>query len=155
MRLPSALPPACMLAMALLGGCSGSETPRPATVLAAEPSHSDFGALRVHYNVLPTLAMNPAVARSYGVPRDAGQALLVVALRELRQGAELPADGAVTATAVDLSGRRQQIVLRTVRTGGYADHVGLVRISRHDTLRFDLQVQSANGGGSVKFQRNF
>lgn len=143
------------IASAWLSGCSNADAPRPAQLLTATPSHGDFGQLRVHYNVLPTLAMNDAVARSYGVTRRPDQALLVVALRQQRDGDERPATGAVVATATDLSGRRQQIPLREVSTGDYIDHVGIVRISDHDTLRFALQVTSADGSGAVRFERNF
>ena len=145
----------CLALAGALGACSNSEAPRPATMLEAAPSYSDLGALRVHYNVLPTLAMNPAVAASYRVPQEPDQALLVVALRHRTGGDELPADGRVSASAVDLSGRRQQITLRQVHTGGYTDNVGLVTVSRHDTLRFELHVQSAHGGGLVRFQRSY
>ncbi len=144
-----------MLACLCLAACSDSDAPRPARVLEAAPSHADFGPLRVHYNVLPTLAMNPAVATSYGVNRSADQALLVVALREVLGGDETPLDGSITAIATDLSGRRQQLTLRPVLTGAYTDHVGAVQISNHDTLRFVLQVQSEQGGGTVRFERNF
>ncbi len=150
------LPRLALLTLAsALAACTSSEAPRPATVIEAAPSYSDLGALRVHYNVLPTLAMNRAMAASYGVPQAADQALLVVALRHRVDGDGLPADGTVRASAVDLSGRRQQIALRPVRTGEYTDHVGLVTVSRHDTLRFELQVQSAHGGGVARFQRSY
>lgn len=153
--------PACALLLIAaiaplwLSACSERDVPRPAHVITPAPSHADFGKLRVHYNVLPTLAMNEAVARSYGVIRRADQALLVVALRQHVDGEEHAASGSVGATATDLSGRRQQIVLRQVSTGDYVDHVGMVQISDHDTLRFVLQAASPAGNGELKFERNF
>lgn len=155
MRSPRTLLSIGSILLLCLSGCSGSQAPRPAHVVIPTPSHSDFGTLRVHYNVLPTLAMNQSVASSYGVARNADQALLVVALRQLQDGDEAPADGSIMATASDLSGRQQQIALRPIQTGAYTDYVGAVRISDHDTLRFKLQVQSHENRGAVQFERNF
>lgn len=138
-----------------LTACSDRDAARPAHMITPAPSHSDFDTLRVHYNALPTLAMNDTVARTYGVTRRANQALLVVALRQRVDGEEHATTGTVTATATDLSGRHQQIALRQVSTGDYVDHVGVVAVSDHDTVRFALQVSSAHGGGTVRFERNF
>ncbi|MGV8960591.1 MAG: DUF4426 domain-containing protein [Stenotrophomonas sp.] len=145
----------CAVPLLWLGGCSAGDTPQQAQLLAATPTHADFGELRVRYNVLPTLAMNDAVAHSYGVRRDAEQALLVIALRRLQKDGELPLRGEVSATATDLSGHRQTIALRPVITGAYVDHVGTLRIGTHDTVRFNLKVQTAVGSGVVDFERNF
>ena len=65
-----------------LSACSGEQAPRLVTPTQGHSSQADFGALRVYYNLLPTLAMNESVARSYGVQRSADHALLVVALRQ-------------------------------------------------------------------------
>jgi len=138
-----------------LGDCSGQQAPRMATPSQGHASQADFGTLRVYYNLLPTLAMNDSVARSYGVQRRADQALLVVALRQRGGTEELPVDGTVTATATDLSGRQQQIVLRTVKTGAYTDHVGSVQISDHDTLRLAVQVAAGGNTGTLRFERGF
>jgi hypothetical protein len=138
-----------------LSACSGEQAPRLVTPTQGHSSQADFGALRVYYNLLPTLAMNESVARSYGVQRSADQALLVVALRQRNSAEDQPIEGNVTATATDLSGRQQQIVLRTVKTGTYTDHVGSVQISDHDTLRFAVQVAAAGDNGTLRFERGF
>jgi len=152
--MPRLLPLLC-LALLGLAACSAQETPRPAQLVAAQPGHSDLGALRVHYNLLPTLAMNQAVASSYGVQRQANRALLVVALRQLANGDEQPALGTVQANAIDLSGKRQTVTLRAVQTGDYTDLIGELDAHPHDQLRIELQVSSAAGAGDVRFQRNF
>ena len=87
------------------------------TGLVLAPSVTELEpALRARYNLLPTLALGEAVAREYGVERDAGSALLIVALRHPGDaGGETPADGEVTAEATDLAGRRHG----EVRFAGY------------------------------------
>lgn len=142
-------------ALLVLAACNAQETPRPAVMAQPQPGHADLGGLRVHYNLLPTLAMNDAVAGAYGVSRQADRALLVVALRELSNGEELPGNGTVTATAVDLSGKRQQVALREVRTGQYTDLIGVLDAHPYDQLRVELQVSADKGRGNIRFERNF
>ncbi len=138
-----------------LAACSGGDRPRAAAFVPPAPAESDFGDLRVRYNALPTLALNQAVADQYGVKRDARNALVVVALRQLRDGEESSADGEVELHAVDLAGARQQVALRAVRSGDYTDHIGVVRVSAHDSYRFEARIKAGERRETVKFQRNF
>lgn len=148
--------PLCAVALlALLSACSGSDAPRTAEFVQASPAETDFGTLRVRYNALPTLALSEPVARQYGVPRDAGTALVLVALREIKDGEEADADGDVTASAHDLSGTRQAITLRKVDAGGYIDHIGTARISPHNSYRFEVVVKVGGRTEAVTFQRSF
>ncbi|MEB1527769.1 DUF4426 domain-containing protein [Xanthomonas sp. WHRI 7945] len=147
--------PAALLLCLALAACSAQETPRPAAPMAPAPAQADFGALRVHYNALPTLAMSETVARRYGIERDADTALVMIALRRVQGGEELPASGQVSAVATDLSGRRQPIALREAVTDAYTDYVGTVRISEHDQLNFQVDVRGADGAGTVRFARTF
>lgn len=144
-----------LAACLLLAACSAGETPRQVQPVAPAEAMQQFGALRVRYNALPSLAVNDAMASAYGIERGAGKAMVIVALRQLQGAEELPAQGQISGMATDLSGRRQPIAFRTVRTGDYVDHVGVVEISRYDSLRFVLTVQSAQGGGTVRFERSF
>ncbi len=149
-RLATVLLPLCLLA-----ACSGGEAPRPAEFVAPAPAHSRFGDLRVHYNALPTLALSEAMAREYGVKRDAGSALVVIALRREQDGTEVPAQGEASVTVTDLSGKRQQVPLRPAITGEYIDHIGTFTVSSRDTYRFDVTVRWGERTETLRFQRNF
>jgi hypothetical protein len=144
-----------LLAVAVLSACSGGEAPRAAEFVQATPAEADFGDLRVRYNALPTLALSEAVAKEYGVQRDAGTALVLVALRTVAGGEEVDADGEVSVTAHDLSGARQALTLRKIDAGGYMDHIGTARISPRNSYRFEVVVTSGGRSETVKFQRNF
>ena len=144
-----------LLSAALLAACSGGEAPRTAEFVQATPAEADFGDLRVRYNALPTLSLSEAVAREYGVPRDAGTALVLVALRKMAGGEEVDADGEVSVTAHDLSGARQALTLRKIDAGGYMDHIGTARISPRNSYRFEVVVKAGGRTETVKFQRNF
>ncbi|WP_162455547.1 DUF4426 domain-containing protein [Pseudoxanthomonas kalamensis] len=156
MRIPSLSPRLPALAFLLaLAACSESEQPRPAQPVPPTQSVSEFGDLRVRYNALPTLSMNEAVAREYGVQRDAGTALLVIALRKAQAEDEIAADGQVEAVVVDLQGRRQEVELRAAGTGDYVDHIGTFAIDPHDTYRIEARIRHEGRTETVKFQRSF
>lgn len=146
---------ALLAATLLMTACSGGEPPRAAEFVQASPAEADFGDLRVRYNAVPTLSLSESVARQYGVPRDAGTALVLVALRKVAGGEEVDAEGEVSVTAHDLSGTRQALTLRKVDAGGYIDHIGTARISPRDSYRFEVVVKSGGRTETVKFQRNF
>ena len=144
---------ACLLLVACGGGA-----PQPAQPVAPPQSSVELeGPLRVHYNLVPTLALGEAVAREYGVQRSADSALLVLALRRPTADGddETLADGQFAAEVVDLSGRRQPVVLRPVATGDYTDHVGTVKIGPRDTLRAEVVVTADGRRQHFDFQRNF
>lgn len=144
-----------LLTALFLAGCSDGEKPRAAEFVPPAPASADFGELRVHYNALPTLSLNEAVAREYGVTREAGSAMVVVALRRVAGGEEVGAEGRVSAAAYDLQGKRQDIDFSAVRTGDYTDHIGRFAINAHDSYRFEVKVESQGRAEVVKFQRNF
>lgn len=143
-----------VLASALMA-CSGGDAPRPAEFVPPVPTQQDFGNLRVRFNALPTMSLSDAVAHEYGVAREAGTALVVIALREMKAGEEEVANGSVTAVARDLSGKQQALEFREARTGDYVDHIATVKISAHDTYRFDVTVQANDQTASLQFARNF
>ena len=93
------LAPSVLVLSVLLTACSGGQAPRTAEFVPPAPAETDFGSLRVRYNALPALALSDAVAKQYGVQRDAGTALVLVALREVKGAEEIDADGEVSVTA--------------------------------------------------------
>ena len=144
-----------LLPALLLAACSAGEKPRTAEFVPPAPASAEFGDLRVHYNALPTLSLNEAVAREYGVVREAGSAMVVVALRRIAGGEEHAAEGQVSADAYDLQGKRQHIDFSAVKTGDYTDHIGRFAINARDSYRFEVKVESGGRSETVKFQRNF
>lgn len=145
-----------LLAFMLPAGCGG-QAPQPAQFVAPAPAVADLdGALRVHYTLLPTLALDQATARQYGIARAPDSALLLVALRRVdADGNEHPATGQVQAQVRDLSGRHQPIALRSVSTGDYIDHIGTLPASPRDVLRIDVQVDADGRTQTFDFQRHF
>lgn len=154
----SARPRAALLfaGLLVLAACSEGQPPtRVQPVSTPVQSLQVLGALHVRYNALPSLALPESAVKAYGIDRGAGRGLVIVALRQLRDGQEVPVEGRVRGVAVDLSGRRQEIAFKPVRTGDALDQVGSVEISPRDVLRFQLEVVSDVGGGRLAFERSF
>ncbi len=140
----------------LLAACSAGEAPRVVAPVATEPAYADFGALRVRYNALPTQSLNEQMAKRYGVPRDAGLALVTVGLRQLHGGEETGIEGQVRATAIDLQGERTSIALNPVKIGdSYTDYIGTFAISPRNHYRIEVSVEAQGRRETVGFQREF
>lgn len=145
-----------MATVFLLAACSASETPRVASPTVAEPAYADFGTLRVRYNALPTQSLNEQMAKRYGVPRDAGLALVTVGLRQLHDGEETGIEGQARATAIDLQGERTGIELKPVKIGdSYVDHIGTFAISPRNHYRIEVFVEAQGRRETIGFQREF
>lgn len=140
---------------AVLAGCGGASPP-PASAIAQPPAELRAGDLIVRATTLPTAQLNDAMARTYGIERDAGTVLLVVGLRRGTPAQEVTVPGTVTATASDLLGKRQRIVLRPVESSGAVDHVGAFAVSMPDTLHFKVDARPQDApAATLEFNRDF
>jgi len=141
----------------LLGACSSGEAPQAAQFVPPAPAVAELGGpLRARYTLLPTLSLDPAMARGYGIERTPDKALLLVALRHADAGGgEGPAAGEVRAQARELSGRRQDVAMRQIRSGDYVDHVGLVDIGPREVIRVEVEVVADGRRHDFDFERNF
>ncbi|GGD36161.1 DUF4426 domain-containing protein [Pseudoxanthomonas indica] len=145
----------CSLLALGLAACSNGEAPKPAEFVQPVPTRQDFGDLRVHFNAIPSQSLTAPVAKEYGVRREEGTALVVIAIRRVAANEEVPATGAVTAKVRDLSGGTQELVFREAHTGEYVDYIATMKVSARDTYRFDVAIQADGKTGQFQFQRNF
>lgn len=116
------------------------------------------GDLTLHYSTMPTLQLQPEVARQYGLTRSAGRALLNVALRRrLTAGGDEAVAATVTASATNLAGQRQDLRMREVREGDAIYYLAEARVSDGETLRFEVSavVDGAPRPLAVRFQQDF
>ena len=127
------------------GSGAGSESQREASVRV--------GDTVVRASVLPTASLGEAVAKQYGIERDASTAMLLIGVRRGSDAQETAIAARITATATDLLGKRQAIDLREVRSGEFVDYVGTVTVITPDTLSFDVTATS-DGVAQVKLQFN-
>ena len=157
---------ATLLLVAALAGCGGS-APGPAASQgqAQQEATARIGDVVVRANAIVTESLGEAVARQYGIERDAGTVMLLVGVRrDDGNGNEVALPARVTAVAVDLLGKRQELAMREVRSGGagadagegFIDYVGTARVIAPDTLRFDVEVAPVDGPAmALHFNRDF
>src|SRR4249919_1219939 len=145
------------LLLAAMAGCGGN-APAPATPAPpAQPEAvSKIGEVTIRATALQTAALTPEVASRYGISRGDRTVMLLVGVRQGPEMQETALPATITATVTNLSGQRQQIALRELRSGDLLDYVGTVETSLPDTLRFDLTIVRAGGASStMQFTREF
>lgn len=149
----------------LLTGCGAQP---PASTTASPPARQEAivraGDTTVRGSAVQTSTLDAGIARQYGIRREPGTVMLLVAVRTGANGDEATEPARVTATATDLRGRRQPIAMRELRVddpgsgSGQAllDYVGTVQTTLPDTLRFDVTIVREGGAtASLQFSREF
>lgn len=146
-----------VFALLLLAACSGSQAPAPAAAAGDRGEATEhIGDVSIRASAVQTSALNDAVAQQYGIARDAKTVLLLVAVRKGSGADETSLPAKVTASAAGLSGGKQDIAMRELRTGELLDYIGAVETSLPETLRFEVTVVQEDGATStLRFNREF
>lgn len=143
------------LSLVALTGCSGvgpapSTAPAentPATTTVQPEATARIGDIIIRASAVQASMLDPGIARQYGIARNAGTILLLVAIRQGAEANAFTLPATVTASVTDLRGSRQKIEMRALHSGDadtgtdLIDYVGTVETSLPDTLRFDIRVQ--------------
>lgn len=129
-----------------------------ASSVRAERS-TTVGEFTVHYNAIPTTALNADVARHYGITRSGGRALLNISVLRLRAGETEPraVPARVRAFTHALTGQRSEILLREVRDQDAVYYIGDFRIRGEEHLRFELEAtpDGAERAIPARFEQTF
>jgi hypothetical protein len=134
-------PAFALLFAALLAGCGGKAPDHAANTRsqARQEASVRSGDIVVRANAIPTTMLGETVAKQYGIVRDDGSVMLLVGVRRV-DSRETAVPARITASATNLLGKQQAVVLREVRSGEFIDYVGVVDMIAPDTLRFDIEV---------------
>lgn len=100
-----------------------------------------FPGYEVHYNVVRSDFLTPAVAKSYGINRSKTRGLLTVSVLKLDGKGSVAVASALTATAVNLNAQLSAIDMREVREGKAIYYIGEFRISPPETLKFTINAR--------------
>ncbi|MCL1635275.1 DUF4426 domain-containing protein [Luteimonas sp. SX5] len=148
-----------VLLVSLLGlsACGGNAPPAPAASAANTGEATETaGDVTIRASALQTSTLDETVAKRYGIARDDKSVLLLVAVRKSDGADETSLPAKVTASAGGLSGGKQAIAMRELRTGDLLDYIGTVETSLPETLRFEVTVVREGGATSnLKFNREF
>lgn len=149
--------PTLPLLLAVLLTACGGQAPAPATPASAQQEAvARSGDVTIRATAMPTASLSAEIAGRYGIERRDNTVMLLVGVRKGENAQETALPATITATATNLSGQRQSIALRELRSEGLLDYVGTVEVSLPDTLRFDLVVVPEGGASStLQFSREF
>lgn len=147
---------AVAVALALvLAACSAPSPPGDHASALREEAIAREGEVSIRASLLPTAALNEAVARQYGITPDPRRLMLMVGVRRGPGHDETALPARIHAHATDLRGVRTAIAMREVRSGDFVDYVGTVQVTPPDTLRIELDVAHAAGAPSrLAFSRD-
>lgn len=142
-------------ALLVLAGCGGG-SPRSPTAAAQAPAELRTSDVTIRASAVPAAMLGETAAKQYGIERDPRTVLLLVGVRRGTESQETSLPARVRGSAVDLLGRRQDIALREIRSDGFIDYAGSVRISPPETLRFDLVIERDGAApATLSFNRDF
>lgn len=117
------------------------------------------GDLTMRASVVETMNLPAGVAKQYGISRSDDTAMLLVTLRKGNDATSVSIPATVTATATDLRGNRQELVMREIRSGSGADalvdSIGIATVTPPETMRFDITIVHAGGRSSLAMSREF
>lgn len=148
--------PALALALAMLAGCGREASVPPAQGNAAGSETVKVGDVTMHVTAVQTGKLPEQVVRRYGAQRDARTVLVLVSLRRGEDAVATAVSAQqVEATATELLGRKQTLVLREMRDGELIDYVGTAQVSPPDTLRFEVTARADGQTYRLKFNRDF
>jgi hypothetical protein len=144
----------CLLALTACGG--GAPVPAATVASVQQETVSRIGDITIRATALQTSTLAPEVASQYGITRDDRTVMLLVGVRQGSDAQETALPAKITATVTNLSGQRQSVMLRELRSGDLLDYVGTVETSLPDTLRFDINIVREGGASStMQFSREF
>jgi hypothetical protein len=123
----------------------------------AEQSQN-FGDYTVHYNALTTDALQPAIARAYGITRSKNRVLLnVTVLKRVMGTTGKPVSADVSARAINLNNQLKTMEMREVDDGGGIYYLGEVTVDHGETLTFIVEVspEGTHNTYTFEFQQRF
>lgn len=120
-------------------------------VTAPAQQAETFDDYDIHYNAIPTGALNAEVARSYGILRSRSKALVMITVLQ---------DGQPVTASVDIGVRNDREDLRDipaqrVREDDWVSYIGTFGFESGESLNFDLTINPHGEGGpyNVRFRQ--
>jgi hypothetical protein len=127
-------------------------------VLPATESSKDFGEYVVYFNALNTDQLTPEIASQYSIVRSKSRAMLNVSIhRKLANGQTEAVTGAVTASAINLSGQLKTMTLREIREDQAVYYIGELAVTDGEVLIYTIDATPGNDPSrfTVRFKKQF
>jgi len=110
-----------------------------------------FGDWEVHYILVPTTFLKPAIAEQYGIVRGRDRAYLNISVLD---GALEPSLVGIEGTMTNLLGQQQHLEFREVREGSAVYYLTAIKYTDREVLRFNILVTPpGDSTKTLKFQQ--
>lgn len=137
----------------------GAAADQEIDVLSGTETFRDFGDYVLHFNALVTEQLSPDIARQYGIVRAEDRVMLNVSILRKEEGSMgTPVPGAVSASAINLSGQLRGLAMREVVEEDTAFYyIGELGVSNGETLIFTVDATPINEASrfTVRFKKQF
>ncbi len=106
----------------------------------------DFGEYELHYIVLNTTEIPPAIAETYSIVRSGKRAFINLSiLKKTDNGYGVPTAATVSALQRTLLGQRSDIELQEIKEGDAIYYIGTFTIINQEILWFDINLSLEDG----------
>jgi Domain of unknown function (DUF4426) len=153
---------ACLIVAAGLTACEPATnvdvTNTQEGVLPATESQKDFGDYVLYFNALNTDQLSPDIAQEYGIVRSRSRALLNVSIhRKVAGGPTEAVTGAVSASAINLTGQLKTMTLREIREDTAIYYIGELAVTDGEVLIYTIDAMPINEPSrfTVRFKKQF
>lgn len=120
-------------------------------VAAQAEQYQTIGDHKVHYIIVPTVSLKPAIAATYDIPRSRGRAMLNVSILDVN-GTPVPVS--IEGTSANLMGQLQTLEFKEVKEGHAIYYLALVRHSDEEMHRLAVDITLPNGRrGTVRWEQ--
>jgi hypothetical protein len=152
-----------LVACAWLVGCGPTEGQVDATntlegILPATEGSKDFGDYVVYFNALNTDQLKPEIAREYGIVRSKSRAMLSVSIHKKGEnGTNAAVTGAVSASAVNLTGQLKTMTLREIKEAEAIYYIGEIAVTDGEVVIYTIDATPSNDPSryTVRFKKQF
>ncbi|MDO4708977.1 MAG: DUF4426 domain-containing protein [Pseudomonadota bacterium] len=150
------LPLALFLVLSLTA--CGQDAPRPATPVGqnapSQAARATLGDMQLEARLVRSSDLSEAIARQYGVRRDADNWLLLVSPRSAA-GDAIPVDGLhLQAHAAALAETMKPLALRRIDSAGFSDWIAEIHASAPTTLQLEIDARRDTASAQLRFSRD-
>ena len=126
-------------------------------VWADQDTHT-FGDYIIHHNAITTDALQPTIAKAYGIPRSNDRAMVNIVVRKKVSGSSYsPVHAKISGSAANLNGQVKNFNLREINEQDAVYYISDFRVSNQEMLSFTFEVtpEGESTPYTVKFRRQF
>lgn len=117
-----------------------------------------FSDYTVHYNIIPSMSLDPHIAKVVGIQRAPYRSVLTLAVKKHGQAhADSSIKANISGTAYNLLGQIRSIKLREIKDGDAIYYIGDFTALERENLRFKIAVRPEGElvSHELDFERNF